>query len=205
MLKQLFSCNQAARERHIYLHAVSKKGLKMMCEICGSRAPKLRRVIVEGSVMNVCPDCFSTLTKKTPIGSGSPKAVETAVKKTVKPVSVRKVKAKSPVEDVSLAEAVELVSNYRELIRSKRRELGWSEEDLGEKTGLKTSLVKKVESGKITPSVVDARKIEDALKIKLLKTSAVQEEMVSTKHIIKKPYSTVTLGDILRDEVAEQS
>jgi putative transcription factor len=176
----------------------------MVCEICGSRALKLRRVIVEGSVMNVCPDCFSTLTKKTPVVSRSAKPVETAVKKAVKPVSVKKAEAKSPVENVSLAETAELVSNYRELIRSRRRELGWSEEDLGEKTGLKTSLVKKVESGKITPSIVDVRKIEDALKIKLLKTSVQQEEAAPTRHLVKKPYSSLTLGDLLRDEVAEQ-
>jgi len=176
----------------------------MMCEICGSRAPKLRRVIVEGSVMSVCPDCFSTLTKKTPVGSRPAKPVETAVKKAVKPVSVRKAGVKSPVENSSLAETVELVSNYRGLIRSRRRELGWSEEDLGEKTGLKTSLIKKVESGKITPSIVDVMKIEDALKIKLLKPGVQQEEAAPAKHLVKKPFSSLTLGELLHDEVAEQ-
>jgi putative transcription factor len=176
----------------------------MMCEICGSRAPRLRRVLVEGSVMSVCPDCFSTLTKKTPVGSMPAKPVETAVKKAVKPVSVKKAGVKSPVENSSIAETVELVGNYRELIRSRRRELGWSEEDLGEKTGLKTSLIKKVESGKITPSIVDVRKIEDALKIKLLKTSVQREEAAPAKHLVKKPFSSLTLGELLHDEVAEQ-
>ncbi|MCX8182800.1 MAG: multiprotein bridging factor aMBF1 [Crenarchaeota archaeon] len=176
----------------------------MVCEICGARALKLRRVVIEGSVMNVCPDCFNTLTKKTPIENVFAKPSGTLVKKPVaaKPVVVKKVEGKAPVENVSLAESVELASNYRELIKSRRRELGWSEEDLGEKTGLKTSLIKKIESGKITPSMVDVRKIEDALKIKLLKTSSKQEE-VPVKHLVKKPSSALTLGDILRDETAE--
>ena len=69
---------------------------------------------------------------------------------------------------------------------------------------MKTSLIKKIESGRITPSVVDTRKIEDALKVKLLKTSTVQEETLPAKHIVKKPSSTLTLGEILRDEVAEK-
>ncbi|MEM2929574.1 MAG: multiprotein-bridging factor 1 family protein [Thermoproteota archaeon] len=206
MLKQLFYCSQAARERHIYLPRIFLGSLKMVCEICGARAPKLRRVVVEGSIMNVCPGCFATLTKKTPVESMSAKPGGKIVKKAVvaKPFAVEKVKGKSRVENISLAESVELSGNFRELIKSRRRELGWSEEDLGEKTGLKTSLIKKIESGKITPSVVDTRRIEEALKIKLLKTSPVQEEELPAKHLVKKPSSTLTLGDILRDEVAEQ-
>ncbi len=176
----------------------------MICEICGARAPKLRRVVIEGSIMNVCPDCFNTLTKKTPVENVFAKPGGTLVKKPVatKPVAVKRVERKTPVENVSLAESVGLVNNYRELIKSRRRELGWSEEDLGEKTGLKTSLIKKIESGKITPSVVDVRKIEDALKIKLL-TSSKQEEAAPLKHLVKSPSPTLTLGDILRDEAAE--
>ncbi|NHV99354.1 MAG: TIGR00270 family protein [Thaumarchaeota archaeon] len=178
----------------------------MICEICGARSPKLRRVIVEGSVMNVCPDCFNTLTKKTPVESMLVKPSGALLKKPVvaKPAMVKRVEKKTPVETVPLPETMELVDNYKELIKNRRRELGWSEEDLGEKTGLKTSLVKKIESGKITPSLVDIRKIEDALKIKLLKTSTVREEKLPTQHLVKKPSSTLTLGDVLRDEAAEQ-
>lgn len=176
----------------------------MICEICGARAPKLRRVVIEGSIMNVCPDCFNTLTKKTPVENVFAKPGGTLVRKPVaaKPVAVKRVERKTPVENVSLAESVGLVNNYRELIKSRRRELGWSEEDLGEKTGLKTSLIKKIESGKITPSVVDVRKIEDALKIKLL-TSSKQEETAPLKHLVKSSSPALTLGDILRDEAAE--
>jgi len=68
---------------------------------------------------------------------------------------------------------------------------------------LKASLIKKMESGKITPSIVDARKIENALKMKLLRASASQEE-ANTRHLVKKTSSSVTLGDILRDEVSER-
>ncbi len=175
----------------------------MVCEICGARAPKLRRTIIEGSVMNVCPDCFNTLTKKTPVENVFAKPGGTLVKKPVaaKPVTVKKIEKKTPVENVSLAESVELASNYRELIKSRRRKLGWSEEDLGEKTGLKTSLIKKIETGKITPSVVDVRKIEDALKIKLL--TSIKQEAAPVKHLAKSSSSALTLGDILRDEAAE--
>lgn len=176
-----------------------------MCEICGSKAPKLRKVIVEGSIMNVCPDCFETLTKKTHVGTSFIEVGKTmSKKKATKSTFVRKTEVKRPVEDdLSLAESVKLVSNYGELIRSRRRELGWSEETLGEKTGLKASLIKKVESGKIVPSLVDAKKIEDALKIKLLEMNVPDEETTSTRHPVKKSQLSVTLGDILREEVSE--
>jgi putative transcription factor len=179
----------------------------MMCEICGSRAPKLRKVIVEGSTMSVCPDCFSTLTKKIPVESGFARDMGgTPVKRkeTVKPVVRKTVEKNKTMEPVSETESIELVVNYRELIRKRRRELGWSEEDLGNKTGLRASLVKKVESGKITPSIPDTRKIENVLKIKLLKPRALQEEAAPSKHLVKKPYSSITLGEVLREEASEQ-
>lgn len=178
----------------------------MMCEICGSRAPRLRRIVVEGSIMSVCPDCFSTLTKKIPVESGltgDTGRMPVKRKEIIKPIMRKTVERKKHVEAVSETESIELVVNYRELIKKRRRELGWSEEELGDKTGLKTSLIKKVESGKITPSIPDARKIEDVLKIKLLKPRALQEETTSDKHLVKKPYSSVTLGDVLREEVTE--
>lgn len=178
----------------------------MICEICGSRAPKLRRVVVEGSTMSVCPDCFNTLNKKIPVESGFARDIGgPAVKRkeAVKPVARKTVEKKKPIEAVSEIESIELVVNYREMIKKRRRELGWSEEDLGDKTGLKTSLIKKVESGKITPSIPDTRKMENVLKIKLLKPKTFQEEASPSKHLVKKPYSSITLGDVLREESSE--
>ncbi|MBO3839617.1 MAG: multiprotein bridging factor aMBF1 [Thermoproteota archaeon] len=176
----------------------------MICEICGSRAPRLRRVVVEGSVMSVCPECFNTLTKKIPVEEEFPESVNRPLKakKTVakppvpKPVEKKAVKTESSFE-------MELVENYRDLIKNRMRELGWSEEELGARTGLKESLIKKIEAGRIVPSIPDARKMEDVLKIKLLKPSSAEKEHVPVKHVAK-PLSNITLGDVLREEFSNE-
>ncbi|MGQ9479465.1 MAG: helix-turn-helix domain-containing protein [Thermoproteota archaeon] len=168
----------------------------MICEICGGRSSRLRKVIVEGSVMNVCPDCFNTLTKKIPVETRIEAPI--TVRKPVKPV-----REKKPVKPSLAEETVELVSNHGELIRSRMRELGWSEEDLGSKTGLKVSFLKKVVSGKIVPSIVDARKIEDALKTRLIKPNILGETQVSST-IVRKPSSSITLGELLQEEASRQ-
>ncbi|MBO3799719.1 MAG: TIGR00270 family protein [Candidatus Brockarchaeota archaeon] len=173
----------------------------MICEICGGRASRLRRVVVEGSVMSVCPECFNTLTKKIPVEEGFPESVNRPLlkaKKTVaklpapKPVEKKAVKTESSFE-------MELVENYRDLIKNRMRELGWSEEELGARTGLKVSLIRKIEAGRIVPSIPDTRKMEDVLKIKLLKPGSTGKEHIPVKHVAK-PLSSITLGDVLREE-----
>jgi putative transcription factor len=172
----------------------------MMCEICGSRASRLRRVVVEGSIMSVCPGCFNTLTRKIPVEGGYAERVAIRKEgKKDKPV-MRKAEKKAGKPEESLGiELMELVDNYGDLIRRRMRELGWSEEELGARTGLKTSLVRKIEAGKITPSIQDARKIEDALKIRLLKPGSKLQELASAGYRTKPPPS-ITLGDVLRRE-----
>ncbi len=177
----------------------------MICEICGGRAPRLRRVVVEGSVMSVCPDCFNTLAKKIPVEEGFPESVGRAQPKVKKPVArlstLKPVEKKVVKTEASLE--MELVENYRDLIKNRMRELGWSEEELGARTGLKASLIRKIESGRIMLSIPDARKMEDVLKIKLLKPSSAEKEHVPVKHVAK-PLSSITLGDVLREESSDK-
>ncbi|MGQ9597090.1 MAG: multiprotein bridging factor aMBF1 [Thermoproteota archaeon] len=178
----------------------------MICEICGSEASRLRKAVVEGSIVSVCPNCFNTLSKKIPIESGIGKAVRASAEKkeVAKQVMIKKVEKETPRENFE-TESMELIENYGTLIKKRRRALGWSEEDLGNKTGLKESLIKKIESGKITPSILDTRKIENALKIKLLILGDPKKAVFSTKHLIKTSYSNITLGDFLQNEAAEES
>lgn len=177
----------------------------MICEICGDKALRLRRIVVEGSVMSVCPECFNTLTKKIPVEEGLPKSVgkvASKAKRTVaKPPAPKPVEKKAVKTDSSFE--MELVENYRDLIKNRMRELGWDEEELGARTGLKASLIKKIEAGRIVPSIPDARKMEDVLKIKLLKPSSAEKEHVPVKHVAK-PLSGVTLGDVLREEFSNK-
>ncbi|MEM1557386.1 MAG: multiprotein-bridging factor 1 family protein [Thermoproteota archaeon] len=176
----------------------------MICEICGGKAPRLRKVVVEGSIVSVCLDCFNTLTKKIPVEKEFTESIsrtQPRVRKTVaKPVASKTVEKKTSKSEGSLRmESMELVDNYRELIRNRMKALGWNEEELGAKTGLKTSLIRKIQAGRITPSIPDVRKIEDALKIKLLKPGSMLQEHVPVKNMAK-PLSNITLGDVLRED-----
>ncbi|MEM2736869.1 MAG: multiprotein-bridging factor 1 family protein [Thermoproteota archaeon] len=178
----------------------------MICEICGSRAPKLRRVVVEGSVVNICLNCFNTLTRKIPIEEKIPELTMKPPSKKIVPKPVRKVVERKVIETTVSGfkmELMELVDDYRDIIKKRIKELGWNEEELGARTGLKASLIRKIEAGKIVPSIPDVKKIEDALKVKLLKPSSEIQEHVSTKHV-SKPLSSITLGDVLRESLDEE-
>lgn len=177
----------------------------MICEICGSRAPKLRRVVVEGSIVNICSVCFNTLTRKIPIEREIPEATAKPPPKRTVLKPVPKVVERKTVETTASGlkiELMELVDDYRDIIKKRMKELGWNEEVLGARTGLKASLIRKIEAGRIVPSIPDAKKIEDALKVKLLKPSSETQERVSLKQV-SKPSPSITLGDVLRESLTE--
>ncbi|MEM3712344.1 MAG: multiprotein-bridging factor 1 family protein [Thermoproteota archaeon] len=177
----------------------------MICEICGSRAPKLRRVVVEGSIVNICPDCFNTLTRKIPVEKEIPEnIVKPLSKKVLSKTTPKTIEKKTGEIATNLKmELMELVDDYRALIKKRMRELGWNEEELGARTGLKVSLIRKIEAGRIVPSIPDVKKIENALKVKLLKPSSTVQEHVPVKHV-SKASSSITLGDVLRGEHYEE-
>ncbi|MDW8033872.1 MAG: multiprotein-bridging factor 1 family protein [Nitrososphaerota archaeon] len=177
----------------------------MICEICGGRAPRLRKAVVEGSIVNICPDCFNTITRKVIIEKESWEAIAKTPpkKKVLKPVSKVVERKVDETAGTLEMESMELVDGYRDLIKKRMRELGWNDEVLGARTGLKASLIRKIEAGKIVPSIPDVRKIEDALKVKLLRPSSTIQERVSTKHVPKQ-LSGVTLGDVIREEFLDE-
>jgi putative transcription factor len=94
-------------------------------------------------------------------------------------------------------ESLELVEDYSSKVRQAREKLGLSHEDLGKKIGEKVSVLKKVETGKMVPDNVLARKLEHALQIRLLvPASALEPKISETKVLVPKPSKGLTLGDI---------
>jgi putative transcription factor len=92
-----------------------------------------------------------------------------------------------------LSDELELVDNYGSLIREARREAGLSHEDLGRKIREKTSVLRKIETGRMTPDHPLAQKLEHALQMQLLVPTS--EPRVSRTHL-SKPHKP-TLGDIV--------
>ena len=93
-----------------------------------------------------------------------------------------------------LSEDLELVENFGPRIREARREAELSHEDLGRKIRERVSVLRKIETGKMTPDHLLAQKLEHTFKIKLLVPPS---EPKASPGLLSKPRS-VTLGEIVR-------
>lgn len=103
---------------------------------------------IEGATFRVCSSCAKL---------GSPVRNKKAVKMAVK-------KSSGYLEEPLL----ELRKDYNKVMRQEREKLGLSQEQLGRKINEKPSVIKLLESGKLKPNDLLAKKVEYALKIKLL-------------------------------------
>jgi len=95
---------------------------------------------------------------------------------------------------ITVEESVELIDDFGAKVRQAREKLGMSHEDLGKKISEKVSVLRKIESGKMTPDHLLAEKLRHALKIKLL--VPVSEPKVPSKVLASTRPSAATLGDI---------
>jgi putative transcription factor len=85
------------------------------------------------------------------------------------------------------------VPDYAEVIKVAREKHGYTTQDLGNKINEKESVLKKIESGKMSPNDLLVSKLERTLKIKLL--VPVAEENVA---LPKAASHEFTLGDAIK-------
>jgi len=97
---------------------------------------------------------------------------------------------------LSVAESLELIDDLGAKVRQAREKLGLSHEDLGKKISEKVSVLRKIESEKMTPDNLLAEKLQHALRIKLL-VPVSDEPKVPSKTLASRP-SSPTLGDIVQ-------
>ena len=136
--------------------------------------------------MIVCSEC-------TTLGSGywepKSKRITRKITKTRPKPSILRKKHRPTV-----TESLELVGDFAVRVRRAREESELSHEDLGRKIGEKISVIKKVESGKMTPDLMLAKKLEHALKIELL----VPISEPKTPSIVLSQPREITLGELVR-------
>ena len=113
------------------------------------------------------------------------------VKRPVK-LSLSKIRKKRQPQEPT--QELELVGDFSLRVRQARENLGLSHEDLGRKIGEKVSVLRKIESGKMTPDHKVASKLEYTLKVKLL--APLSEPKVPSTHL-PRPHKT-TLGEVAR-------
>jgi len=126
--------------------------MALHCEICGNPITgNFFLTQIEGAIFRVCSSCAKL---------GSP----VREKKDVKP-ALQKPK---PSDRLLKEPLLELRFDYNKMIKQAREKLGLSQEQLGHKINEKPSVIKLLESGKLKPDDLLARKIEHALKLRLL-------------------------------------
>ena len=139
---------------------------------CGKRIAKID-AIVEGTMFKVCEKC-SEYGKVIPIK---------------KPVI--KEQPKLRIEKEELIETI--VLDYADKIKKAREALNLKQEDVSKKLAEKQSVIHKIETGHLKPSLSLARKFERLFNIGLIEN--IEEEP------LKKPdfkNTTLTIGDILK-------
>jgi len=94
----------------------------------------------------------------------------------------------------TMPETLELVGDFGLRVRRAREGLELSHEDLGRKIGEKVSVLRKIESEKMTPDLMLAEKLEHALRVKLLVPPS---EPKAPSAALSQPRE-VTLGDVVR-------
>jgi putative transcription factor len=159
----------------------------LRCEVCGCKIHGSPiRAVIEGAKLTVCSECSKhgkIIREKPTLKQGPPR----------KPLAPIPVKKKTATAMVDITQ--EVVEGYDSKIRQAREKLGISHEELGKKINEKASVLRKLETGKMTPNNMLVTKLEHALKIKLL--VPVSEEKIP-QEIPKLPNHELTLGDLMQ-------
>jgi putative transcription factor len=162
----------------------------MRCEVCGNKIHNDPiTAIIEGARLTVCVEC-SKHGKVVTEDDYAPKTKPAGKPPLHAPILVQRKKPEAKVEITQ-----EIIEDYSTKIRQAREKLGLTHEDLGKKINEKSSVIGKLETGKMEPSNILAAKLEHALKIKLL--TPITEEK-NPQQTIKTASRETTLGDLIQ-------
>ncbi|MFX1378509.1 MAG: multiprotein bridging factor aMBF1 [Promethearchaeota archaeon] len=158
------------------------------CPICGSIIwGKGQKVLLEGAKITVCHNCAQH-GKKIQEPSKKPQIEKTHTynkKNSIKRQIIKK----------DLIDELELIPDYAKRIRNKRNSLGLNQDQFAQKLNEKPSLLRRIETGKVEPTIKLAKKIEDIYNIKILKKADEIEAKIQNDKFMKKSTGT-SLGDI---------
>jgi putative transcription factor len=158
--------------------------------MCGAEVPRLKKMVIEGSNLLVCPKCakFGGVESQTK-DSDELIASDTITQR----LQLREKRLKT--RDVFEEGQEELALDYPNKIRGARISIGMSQDELGKKINEKKSVVAKLETGDMVPDEKLIKKLERALGISLKeKISSVAPPAHDGKR------RGMTLGDFIRIE-----
>lgn len=162
------------------------------CEMCGKEINQrdVKKVVVEGSPLMICPSCYSKLSKRSTVVK---EVARTPPKSSVK-TNTAHFTSGSKRALTGKVEEYEIVEDYALRIKVAREKQGWSQEVLAQKIGESVNTIKRIEAGRLKPSIELARKLERALGVKLLEP--VVEEL-DKGLLMKGKEEFLTIGDVV--------
>ncbi len=173
------------------------------CEMCGKAIDrkKAKTIFIEGALLKVCEECYSkVMAKKAGMQLTVASKPSVAIRSSPQLQISRKITSIPPqraqtrrISQQRIFERFELVEDYAVRIRQARERLGWSTKVLAMKVKESESTIKRIESGKLRPTIELARRLEEVLGIKLL--VPIIDEGLSFNE--RKRVSGVTLGEIV--------
>ncbi|MDT7862017.1 MAG: multiprotein bridging factor aMBF1 [Saccharolobus sp.] len=153
--------------------------IKEYCELCGSPINgKGITVSYEGSIITVCNSCYNKIKKNASIVNENKKKQETGKKI---------MKHQPKMENMEL----EIVADYYKIIKSAREKLGLSQQELAQKLKVSENIIKRFESGKLKPTLAQAKQLEKILNVKLIVPVEAEENSSELDDL------ELTLGDVV--------
>ena len=156
------------------------------CPICGGIIWKGQKVLIEGAKITVCQSCAKEGKKI----YASPKMTKSTIGTNKKPTKPTKL-----YREAEKYEKVEIIYNFAQLIHKERMRRGLNQEEFAQKLNEKPSLMRRIEAGKVEPTLELAKKIENVYQIKLLKEIDSLEPSEKGSAYMKSSTGS-TLGDI---------
>lgn len=167
----------------------------MPCEMCGKEVPRLRKVMVDGTTLEVCNECAR-------FGQDAVREAPVAEPPATGPAAVATPPVRAPPvhhgkrKDALSAGEMELAEDYNKRIIQGRRKKDMTQEDLAKRLNEKKSVISRLETGEMRPSDNLIKRLEKVLEIKLMER--VEFQMEPSKRQVGS--GGVTLGDLIRME-----
>ena len=159
-----------------------------MCPICGGIIwGKGQRVLIEEAKITVCQNCAQHGIK-----------IRENISKSFKKKALLSTKASQPKRNINknlVVNEIEIVPEYAKTIRNSRNSLGLNQDQFAQKLNEKPSLLRRIEAGKVEPTIELAKKIEKVYNIKLLQKGDGNDKSVKDSKYMKKS-TAASLGDI---------
>src|SRR3989344_8663208 len=129
------------------------------CEICGEER-ELVKAIVEGSLLDVCEECSR-------FGNT---------------IVVKKIQKEEKSVKKQTVDIINIINpDYPKLIKDARDRLGLKQKDLALKLNEKESVIHKLETGSLQPTILLARRLERILSINLIELYQDTHESLNLK------------------------